>query len=728
MPEGPFPHLALIALRHGPARLTGGGEADPRIAFNKEHRQQHVTDLRQGLTRIGQRFQRVSTERAEQGLPPIEGGVPFMLETAEGDEGLLGFLESRLGLEVVAEYPDGFLMVSAANVAMPEFQEILKAFRASKHGSARAAAVFEIHDDPDAEVRLKRMLGEDLFAIWPFPDDKEFVLEVSFKSPTADNFTPKPNRRKREKAEVYEHRLAAWEEQRRHAMIEIDNERLRREVLVEQMIQPYGGIFLSGFVDSAIPHSQFAELPDSFSVRVRMPGRGFKDLIQNHPHLFEVSVPDDVHLPNVLEPSAEPDYPQVQLIAPAAGGKAVCVIDSGIQENHRMLQAAIDAATSRCFIPDVPANDVADHVVDGGHGTRVAGAALYGTTLPGTGQFEAPFWLQNARLLVGPNGALPEAIHPPAALREIIEHFRDSPRQTRVFNHSIASDRAARSYRMSSWAAEIDLLSHSRDVLFIQAIGNIRGSGHGPQGNPTIEDHLRAGRICPEYLLERSARLANPSQSLQALTVGSIAPGAFLDANRRSLGGAMHPSAFTRCGFGLWDSIKPDVVDFGGDFVWDGANPAILTSPPEVCLALVRSTLNGGPAVSRDVVGTSFSAGRVSHIAGLLERLLPEESALLYRALIAQSARWPDWAEQAAPDEKANHIRLLGYGLPDAERATSNSEYRVTCVTQGGQSIRAGEAAIFGFHVPEELRRMGQEAAIRLEVTLSYFDNVRLHR
>lgn len=727
MPEGPFPHLALIALRHGPARLTGGGEADPRIAYNKDHRSKHATDLSRNLGRIGQRYQRISITRAEQGLPPLEGGVPFMLEVAEGDEGLLDFLESRLGLEVVAEYPDGFLMVSAGDVAMLEFQEILKAFRASKHGSGRAAAVFEIHDEPDAEVRLKRMLGDDLFALWPFPDDREFVLEASFKSPTCDTLKPRPTQRKREKTQVYEQRLATWEEQHRHAMIEIDNEQMRRETLVEQMIQPYGGILLSGFVHSNTPHSQFAELPDSFSVRIRMPGRGFKDLIQNHPHLFEVSLPDDVVLPENAGPAEEPDYPQVQLISAAADGKAICIIDSGIQENHRLLEQAVDSPTSRCFIPGVPANDVADYVANGGHGTRVAGAALYGPTLPGTSPFEAPFWLQNARLLLGPDAALPEAVHPPVALREIVEHFRDGPRHTRIFNHSICSVRPARTYRMSSWASEIDLLSHSRDVLFIQAIGNIC-RGHGPQGNPTIEDRLAAGGSCPEYLLENASRLANPSQSLQALTVGSIALQTYLDGDRRSLAGATRPSSFTRCGLGLWDSIKPDVVDFGGDYVWDGANPVILTFPPDICPLLVRSTLDGGPAVARDVVGTSFPAGRVSHIAGLLEKLLPDETTLLYRALIAQSARWPDWAEQAAPDEKKNHIRLLGFGVPDANRATSNSEYRVTCITQGNHSIKAGEAAIFAFYVPEELRRMGQEATIRLDVTLSYSSEPRRTR
>ena len=272
---------------------------------------------------------------------------------------------------------------------------------------------------------------------------------------------------------------------------------------------------------------------------------------------------------------------------------------------------------------------------------------------------------------------------------------------------------------MSTWATELDYLSHARDVLFIQAAGNIN-RGHGPQGNPTIDDHLAAGRPWPDYLLEPSSRVANPAQSLQALTVGSVAVETFRDGNRASLAQATHPSAFTRSGHGLWDAIKPDVVELGGDLVWNGSNPVLLTSPPEVCPPLVRSTRDGGPAVARDTFGTSFAAPRVAHIAGVLERLLPDETTLLYRGLIAQAARWPEWAEQSPPNEKARLIRLLGYGLPDVERATSNSEYRVTCITQGVQQLKAGEAAIYAFHIPEELRRQAQEATIRLDVTLSY--------
>ena len=65
---------------------------------------------------------------------------------------------------------------------------------------------------------------------------------------------------------------------------------------------------------------------------------------------------------------------------------------------------------------------------------------------------------------------------------------------------------------MSAWAAEIDLLSATYDVLIVQSAGNLPTSGPVPYIG--IKDHLDAGRTYPTYLNEASARIANPAQSL----------------------------------------------------------------------------------------------------------------------------------------------------------------------------------------------------------------------
>ena len=183
---------------------------------------------------------------------------------------------------------------------------------------------------------------------------------------------------------------------------------------------------------------------------------------------------------------------------------------------------------------------------------------------------------------------------------------------------------------------------------------------------------------------------------------------------------ATKPSSFTRTGFGLWDSIKPEVVEFGGDDVIDSGISPRLTNPPGVCPHLTRSTMHGGPAHSRDAVGTSFSAPKITHIAGLLQALFPNRESLLYRALIANAARWPQWAEDAEIRHRPSIVRAIGYGVPGIDRATKNTENRVTLITEPTYSIHAKEGFIFGVLIPSELRKPGEDYLVRIDVTLSY--------
>lgn len=296
---------------------------------------------------------------------------------------------------------------------------------------------------------------------------------------------------------------------------------------------------------------------------------------------------------------------------------------------------------------------------------------------------------------------------------------------------------------MSSWAAEIDLLCATYDVLVVQSVGNLQEYGTAPYLG--FKDHLTAGRAYPTYLTEDSCRVANPGQSLQALTVGSVAYGAFSSGEWSTLAKKPgHPSAFTRTGFGIWNSIKPEVVEYGGDAIRTaGSQPDVQigNQVAAACPELVRSTIfPPGPAVDRDKVGTSFATPKVTRIAAHLQRILPDEPTLLYRALIVQSARWPEWAEALMAelrgldgstiaqqerreflyDQLTKILRCIGFGLPSEERATSNTDHRTTLITNGETSIRARECHIYQVPIPPALRRPGDEFDIRLDVTLSY--------
>lgn len=179
------------------------------------------------------------------------------------------------------------------------------------------------------------------------------------------------------------------------------------------------------------------------------------------------------------------------------------------------------------------------------------------------------------------------------------------------------------------------------------------------------------------------------------------------------------PSAFSCSGLGIWETIKPEVVEYGGDLVKNEGMPPSIITRNEVCPKLVRSTLNGGPAIAADIVGTSFSAPKVSHIAACIAAELPDESCLLYRALIVQSARWPAWT-MAYEGNKLDIVRQMGYGLPNLERGLGNSSSRVTLITRGERRIKARQAHVYQVKLPEELRSQGDELEILLEITLSY--------
>jgi hypothetical protein len=108
----------------------------------------------------------------------------------------------------------------------------------------------------------------------------------------------------------------------------------------------------------------------------------------------------------------------------------------------------------------------------------------------------------------------------------------------------------------------------------------------------------------------------------------------------------------------------------------------------------------------------------------------------MYRALIAQSARWPEWAEnmltelrqpgldpvrrEALLADVSRVIRVIGYGIPSEQRATANTDFRTTLITDGSVAIRAREGHIYQVPIPPALRSPGDEFDIRIEVTLSY--------
>jgi hypothetical protein len=135
-----------------------------------------------------------------------------------------------------------------------------------------------------------------------------------------------------------------------------------------------------------------SRLPDSFSCRIRILGRGLKDLVLNFPYIFDVSEIDEFSSHIDASHKIEFNRKEFELIAPPPTAPRVCVIDSGIQELHPTLRPAVDSTYSKSWVPG-EVEMTADYVQGGGHGTRVAGAVLFPRGIPQVNRQQAPCWI-----------------------------------------------------------------------------------------------------------------------------------------------------------------------------------------------------------------------------------------------------------------------------------------------------------------------------------------------
>ena len=281
----------------------------------------------------------------------------------------------------------------------------------------------------------------------------------------------------------------------------------------------------------------------------------------------------------------------------------------------------------------------------------------------------------------------------------------------RIFNLSVNilnrkwNDEAKRTVPRRSWIARtIDKLSREYDIVFVVSTGNI----------PTLQvrEYLQNGQAYPGYFVEDDARLLDPGQAALALTVGALSPGTLIvgpTGSATAIAARNQPAPFTRCGPGISREIKPELVDFGGNYVHDVGGGFVRTNPgTSVMMASHQLT----PAIAHDS-GTSFAAPRVAHKLGLvladLESLdLLEVSAPLLKAFIINSANrsssgdeFEAFVEAMETVQPKHWLNVAGYGMPDHNRATYCDPYSALLFFTG--ELTPDTVAYFDVPVPAEL-------------------------
>jgi hypothetical protein len=683
-----FPHLPLRSVLNGTYKFKGfaGRGKSERSIENLKNRVAHARNLSGMIDRAEYESKKMLALRREQGLAELPHGeiVPVLLEvdTQIFDiESLKGF-----GFEIISEENEGFI-IGANFDQFKSLREKIKQF--VEENNQGTALLWSILDGNS--WRPEYILTEELYAKYKqgLKEDEHYIVDKSIACYLKKNDYPQRSKTQSEKA--FKKCIHNWEEKNRLFQEKLSDLMFSRQMEVQKFVELGGGMLIDGFV----------EYEDSFGFRAKLSGLGLKDLLRNYQYVFEIAEHSDMENEevNTKEFGAKID---LELVAPPGDAPRVVVIDSGIQQNHRLISKAIDVNRSINFVPED--TTVADEVGNGGHGTKVAGAILYSGNIPKFGTHQLPFFLVNARVLNRHN-QMSNLIYPPRLMQDIANEYKDIT----IFNLSINAHSASRKTHMSQWSSMMDKIAHAEDKIFVVSAGNLLGTS-GVITKPGIKEHIAAGRNHPHYLLEDSSRIADPGQSAFAITVGSVCHDEYNDLDRKSFGRRDEISAFSRSGFGMWNAIKPEVVEYGGDVIKEklGPNLSIL---PQTSTEVVKT----GPVGLGYDIGTSFAAPKVAHIIAHLQSMFPNENSLFYKALLIQSARLP---EAIFHNPTADHLRQFGYGIPNLARAINNSPYRITFTTSGKIAPKQGK--IFSINIPPEIRRQGEQFDVLVEVALAY--------
>ncbi|MFM7256559.1 MAG: S8 family peptidase [Betaproteobacteria bacterium] len=425
---------------------------------------------------------------------------------------------------------------------------------------------------------------------------------------------------------------------------------------------------------------------------------------------------------------------RARVTPPSADSPAVCVLDTGVTQGHPLLEAFLDA--DDCHTCE-PAWGTHDHH---GHGTEMAGLALYGDLVPVLASAENVVLrhrLESVKILP-PNGQ-PEnppdlygAVTAEAASRAEIQ----APERRRTFSMSIAATDERDRGQPTSWSAAVDALAAGRSFdpstqgldylddgddplqrLFVLSAGNVNSSA-------LSVDHLVRSDIDPIH---------DPGQAWNALTVGAmteksvISDPAWASWQPVARPGELSPWSTTGVTFAEAWPIKPDVV-------FDGGN-VVVNLDGEVdfpCPDLSLLTTHFKPAAKPFVLSwaTSAATAQAARLAALISADYPSYWPETLRALVVHSAEWSAQMQThlrgaSGKRARAKIVQRYGFGVPNAERALRSANDALTLVAQS--RIRPfikgkmGELHFFDLPWPRDVLAELGASPVRLRITLSYF-------
>jgi hypothetical protein len=407
---------------------------------------------------------------------------------------------------------------------------------------------------------------------------------------------------------------------------------------------------------------------------------------------------------------------------PGPMAPAVCLLDSGATQGHPLIAPGLEPADQHTHDA---AWGVADSAYWNGHGTAMAGLALYGdleATLSHGARVSLSHRLETVKILP-PAGANDPELYGAITESAIDRAESRAPRRRRTFCMAVTSDVGLGRGRPSSWSAAVDQLcygSGDRRRLMLLAAGNLRGDIE-PREYPDRNDLEE---------VESPAQAWNPVVFGSATDKITITHPDYVGWMPVAPAGDLSPASRTS---GIWERqwpIRPDVVFEGGNFAHDGVNPTSAIDD----LQLVTTHYRPAQRLFEAFGDTSAASALGARLSGQIMAARPEFWPETIRGLIVHAAEWTPAMRahfNAAGSQtlKLAILRRYGWGVPDLARSLLSAANDATMVVEDavlpfrkdGSAIKTRDMNLHRLPWPRaELAALGA-LDVELRITLSYF-------
>lgn len=405
----------------------------------------------------------------------------------------------------------------------------------------------------------------------------------------------------------------------------------------------------------------------------------------------------------------------------------VCLLDSGVNNGHQLLNPLIDDANT-LTVDNFWGTD--DHEPRAGHGTLMAGLAGYGqmeSLLLSQNKVQLTHKLCSVKIIPRPHQeGTQRELWGDITVQGISRAEIQNPDIILIYCMSVTSTEDVNMGRPSSWSGAVDNLAYGEGEnqrLIIVSAGNIRDEEmwrNYPQSNET-------------------SPVQNPAQAWNALVAGAftnkiqVNDDNFQDYTPVANKGELSPFSSTSLTWERKWPIKPDVVFEGGNLLKAPDNS--ISAHEDLELLSTSKSFNTKPFDT--VNATSAAAAQASWFAAKIAYEYPNAWAETVRGLVVHSADWnasmlaQQNVQQGNRASFRNLLRTFGFGVPDLDRAMYSQESSLTYIAQetiqpfsfkaGSRTSETNEIHFFNLPWARDLLLQMGEILVKLKITLSYF-------